>query len=147
MEEPIIQFFSEGVDFELPRQAELRLWLHSIASIEGREIGFINYIFCDDEYLLEMNRQYLDHDFYTDVITFPYSEDKKVLEGDIYISIDRVNDNAFSLQISFVDELYRVMIHGFLHLIGFDDHSVKKKALMSAKEDECLTRLNGLLSN
>ena len=104
----------------------------------GKTIGYINFIYCSDEYLLEMNKKYLDHDYFTDVITFDYSEDK-IVSGDIFISIDRVEANARDLAISFDEELNRVMIHGVLHLIGFNDKSDEEKQQMREKEDTCLS--------
>lgn len=147
MEEPIIQFFSEGVDFELNRQDDIRRWLERMAMNEKKTLSFLNYIFCDDEYLLELNRQYLGHDYYTDVIGFPFSEDDTTVEGDIFISIDRVADNAEAINIGFESELFRVMIHGLLHLMGYDDHDSKNKETMTRKEDECLGQLQTILYN
>lgn len=147
MEETIIQFFSEGIDFELHRQEEIRLWLSGVAIHEKKELSFLNYIFCDDEYLLELNRQYLGHDYYTDVIGFPFTEDSNTIEGDIFISVDRVKDNAHSMNIAVESEIHRVMVHGLLHLIGYDDHGDHNKEAMTRKEDECLERLQMILSN
>ncbi len=98
----------------------------------------LNFIFCTDAYLLELNRKYLNHDYYTDIITFPYRQYPQPLEADIYISIDRVNENALQRGISFQDELLRVIIHGVLHLLGFDDHTPVEKARMREMEDQCI---------
>lgn len=141
MEESIVQFFSEETDFQLAGQESVRSWVTQASSAEEAEISFLNYVFCTDEYLLEMNRQYLDHDDYTDVITFPYSENTEIVEGDIFISIDRVSDNAAQLGIPFLQELHRVMIHGLLHLLGYNDKSPEEKIQMTAKEDYYLSLL------
>jgi rRNA maturation RNase YbeY len=98
----------------------------------------LNYIFCSDEYLLEINKQYLDHDYFTDIITFDNSEEDKQLEGDIYISVDRVRDNAATFHTDFDSEMRRVLIHGLLHLVGYEDSSEALKTAMRAKEDEYL---------
>ena len=98
----------------------------------------MNYIFCSDDYLLEVNKQYLDHDYYTDIITFDNSEEKGKLEGDIFVSIERVKENAENLKLAFDVELRRVLVHGLLHLIGFSDSDQELKNQMRAKEDECL---------
>ncbi len=114
-------------------------WFSDVAALESRELGDINMIFCSDEYLLEMNRQHLDHDYYTDIITFDYSMDK-VVSGDLFISVDRVRDNAAELNTSFQDELCRVCVHGLLHLCGYKDKSESDEKLMRSKEDEMLDR-------
>jgi len=98
----------------------------------------LNFIFCTDEYLLELNRKYLNHDYYTDIITFPYRQHPRPLEADIFISIDRVKENALQGGIAFQDELLRVIIHGVLHLLGFDDHRPEDKARMRKMEDQCI---------
>ena len=113
-------------------------WLKNIAVSEGYKVGELNYIFCSDDYLLEINKQYLDHDYYTDIITFDNSEEDGKLEGDIYVSIDRVKENADHIGVSFDIELRRVLVHGLLHLIGFEDSDEDLKQQMRAKEDECL---------
>ncbi len=100
---------------------------------ESKKLVTLTYIFCSDEYLLQINQQYLQHDYYTDVITFPYSNTE--IEGDIFISIDRIRDNAQSLNIPEKTELHRVMVHGLLHLIGYDDKTPELKKLMQEKEN------------
>src|ERR1044071_3674818 len=100
-------------------------------------LGDVNVIFCSDDYLLEMNREHLDHDYYTDIITFDYSEEA-VVSGDLFISVDRVSDNASGLSVSFLDELNRVCVHGLLHLCGYKDKSEAEELLMRSKEDEML---------
>ena len=101
-------------------------------------MGDLNYIFCSDDYLLEINKQYLDHDYYTDIITFDNSEEEGKIEGDIYVSVDRVKENAIEFGANFETELRRVLIHGLLHLMNYTDTSEELKAQMRAKEDECL---------
>ena len=98
----------------------------------------MNYVFCSDEYLLEINKQYLDHDYFTDIITFDNSEEDNQLEGDIYISVDRVRENAATFHTDFDTEMRRVLIHGLLHLAGYEDSSEALKTAMRAKEDEYL---------
>lgn len=131
----MIQFFIEDVDFKVPQSRKTKSWLQSIIKAEGFSLNQLNYIFCSDEYLLNVNRQYLDHDFYTDIITFDNSEEETVVEGDIFISIDRVKDNAQELNKSFEDELRRVLAHGILHLVGYDDKEDEQAQEMRAKED------------
>jgi len=135
----MIQFFIEDVDFKVPQPRKTKSWLQSIIKAEGFTLNQLNYIFCSDEYLLNVNRQYLEHDFYTDIITFDNSEEEAVVEGDIFISIDRVKDNAQELNKPFEEELLRVLAHGILHLVGYDDHEDEQKHEMRAKEDFYLT--------
>jgi probable rRNA maturation factor len=134
----MLKFFSEEIDFKLPFPAKTSKWIKTISESEGYEMGDLNYIFCSDEYLLEINKQYLDHDYYTDIITFDNSEEESKIEGDIYVSIDRVRDNALTFNSDFENELHRVLIHGLLHLVGYMDGNEELKAQMRLKEDECL---------
>ncbi|KAA6438801.1 rRNA maturation RNase YbeY [Dyadobacter flavalbus] len=134
----MLNFFSEDIDFSLPLPQKTKKWIKNTAQSEGFEIAGINYIFCSDEYLLEINKQYLDHDYYTDIITFDNSEEEKQLEGDIYVSIDRVRENAETLQVGFTTELRRVLVHGLLHLMGYSDSDDILKKEMRAKEDQHL---------
>jgi probable rRNA maturation factor len=113
-------------------------WLSEVCEIEKRLLGDVSLIFCSDEYLLEMNKEHLDHDYYTDIITFDYSEGS-VVSGDLFISVDRVRDNAKSLSEMFHVELNRVVVHGVLHLIGFGDKSESEKSEMRSKEDFALS--------
>jgi probable rRNA maturation factor len=115
------------------------LWLVDAAKSEGKTIGEITLIFCSDEHLLEMNRQYLDHDYYTDIITFDYSGEDKI-SGDLFISIDRVYDNAAQNAVSRDNELKRVCVHGVLHLCGYGDKSVDEARIMRSKEDYYLDK-------
>ena len=129
-----ITYNKEEVEFQLPKDELLTEWLENIAGKEESEISQITYIFCSDEYLLDINKQYLDHDYYTDIITFPYKQGK-TLESDIFISVDRVRDNATTYQSTFEKELLRVMSHGLLHLLGYKDKSEEEQKLMRQKED------------
>ncbi|MBI3221003.1 MAG: rRNA maturation RNase YbeY [Bacteroidetes bacterium] len=134
-----IQFFSEDISFTLAKPRRTSNWIKRIAQKEKREVRDVSYIFCSDVYLLELNQQYLNHNTLTDIITFDYSEGAKQLEGEIYISIDRVKENAEKFKVSFQDELDRVMIHGVLHLIGYKDKKPADKALMRKKEEASLS--------
>ncbi len=129
-------FHFERTDaFHFP-QDQLAKALESIVQKEERSTGDLNVIFCSDEYLLEVNRKYLQHDYYTDVITFDYQEEK--VTGDVYVSVERVLDNAHQLEVSFEKELCRVMAHGVLHLVGYSDKSANEKTLMREKEEAYL---------
>jgi rRNA maturation RNase YbeY len=134
-----VSFHFEDVAFDLPDEPTLVAWLESIAVQEDKPLVELNFIFCSDEYLRGINVEYLDHDYFTDVITFPYSDDE--VHGDIFISTDRVRDNAAANKVSFEHELFRVMAHGVLHLAGYDDKSPENKAIMTAKEDFYLLQL------
>ncbi|GAA4309070.1 rRNA maturation RNase YbeY [Nibribacter koreensis] len=141
-ESPPIEFFNEDIEFEVKDEQKTKEWLQKIISNYSFELESLNYIFCSDEYLHQMNVDYLDHDTLTDVITFDNSDIEGVIEGDVFISIDRVVDNAHSFNITPERELQRVMVHGLLHLLGFDDKSPELKKLMKSKEDECLSLLS-----
>ncbi|WP_121666101.1 rRNA maturation RNase YbeY [Mesonia aquimarina] len=130
----MINFFSE-TNFNLDSSQNFEDWITKVISSESKNLGDINYIFCDDEYLHEINLKYLQHDTLTDIITFD-SVEGDIINADIFISIDRVNDNAKDLNINFNEELKRVMIHGILHLCGFSDHSTEEKQIMREKENE-----------
>ncbi len=129
-----VSFVSERISFECPNQERLEKWLTTVCSKENKQVGDLTYIFCSDKYLLNINRKHLQHDFYTDVITFDYSEDNMV-SGDVFISIDRVKENAQSIGCPFIDELHRVMVHGLLHLLGYNDKTAEEKSEMTEKED------------
>lgn len=130
-----IHFFSEDTKFQLRQKTVVRQWIVESARAEGFKVGEISIIFCSDNYLLEINRQYLNHDTFTDIVTFDHSEQEALLMGDIFISIDRVRENAPKFGVSQTDELHRVLIHGILHLCGYGDKGKKEKALMTEKED------------
>ena len=136
----MINYFSETEEFFLEETQVYSDWLETCAEKEGYEIDDVNYIFCDDEYLLEINRKHLDHDYYTDIITFDYCDDK-LISGDIFISVERVADNAFDFNTDFNTELSRVMAHGLLHMMGYKDKTEEEKLEMRSKEDECLASL------
>lgn len=127
--------FNYETEFELSDEKVYADWISSIIQSEEKVEGDINYVFCDDEYLLELNQQYLDHDTLTDIISFDYSVGNE-LHGDIFISIERVKDNAGDFEVDFSTELLRVMAHGVLHYCGYKDKSDEDEKLMRSKEDE-----------
>jgi probable rRNA maturation factor len=134
-----IIYHTEDVDFQLLKKTPLSNWIKKTVEIEGKTLSAVTYIFCSDDYLHKMNVEHLNHDTLTDIITFPYNENP--IEGDIFISIDRVKDNAQDFNTSFDNELHRVMIHGILHLCGYKDKTEEDEKRMRQKEDECLVRL------
>ena len=127
--------FNYELDFALDNAQAYEDWLSEVITSENKTEGEINYIFCDDDYLLEINQQYLDHDTLTDIISFDYSIGND-LHGDVFISIDRVRENALDFNVSFQEELKRVMVHGVLHYCGYKDKSENDEKLMRQKEDE-----------
>ena len=134
-----IHFFVEDTTFLLKEKAKVREWIVSTIKSEGFErVGELNFIFCSDAYLLEINKQYLNHDTFTDIVTFDSSEYEDTIAGDIFISVDRISENAEKFAVPFRDELHRVIIHGVLHLCGFHDKKPDDKKQMTAKEDEYL---------
>lgn len=137
----IITFYSEDVDFHLVNEKEIVKWLKDTVKKEGKSISELSYIFCSDEYLYKMNLEYLNHNTYTDIITFDYTEENNV-SGDIFISIDRVKENAKKFNTEFLNELSRVIVHGIMHLVGYKDKTTKEKVLMRSKEDFYLTLLS-----
>lgn len=136
-----IFFHCEDVDFTLPNEAKTIEWLTQIITNEKKITGNISYIFCSDEHLLTINKEYLNHDYYTDIITFDYTE-KGIVSGDIFISIDRIKDHANDYKVTFENELYRVIAHGVLHLIGYNDKTDEEQELMTKMEDTCLSLLD-----
>ena len=130
----MIRYFQEDIRFDLKQKMLNNRWLKMVAGSEMRRLGAINIIFCSDRYILDVNMKYLQHDYFTDIITFDYCE-KDILSGDLFISIDSVRENALFYGVPFPDELDRVMVHGLLHLIGYDDHTEEEIAQMRAKED------------
>ena len=133
-----IHFFSEEIPFTLNEKLSRKRWLKKIATNEGFKIKELNYIFCSDEYLYQMNKNYLRHETYTDIITFDNSEKKGDIEGDIFISIDRVRENAKTHTQELETEMNRVLAHGLLHLMGYKDKTQEEAALMQLKEEEAL---------
>ena len=136
----MIRYFTEDTRFFLKGKRLTSNWLKKVAGQEGKRIGQISVIFCSDPYLLGINREYLGHDYYTDIITFDYCEGP-LLSGDLFISIDTVRDNAAFYGTTFENELHRVIVHGVLHLMGYDDHSDADTAAMRAAEDRALALL------
>lgn len=134
----MVEVFFEDIE-EVPgvNPEFLFAWYSNVCEVEGKVLGDLSLIFCSDEHLLEMNKEYLQHDYYTDIITFDYSEDSLV-SGDLFISVDRVQDNADEFDVLFQDELHRVCIHGLLHLCGYKDKSDEDERIMRLKENEML---------
>jgi probable rRNA maturation factor len=127
-------FHFEDLHFSLLNKRKIKHWLIDCCAKEQKKLGDLNYIFCSDKYLLKVNRKHLNHDYLTDVITFENSFEKEI-SGDIFISYDRIKDNAKSFGQSRIDELHRVMIHGLLHLIGYSDKNPEQQKVMKSKED------------
>lgn len=139
----MISYFQQDCDFELENEEKISNWILETFKKEGVSKKIImSIIFNSDEALLEMNKQFLDHDYYTDIITFPIEETETELEAELYISIDRVKENAEDIGVSFENELHRVIIHGTLHLCGFGDKTESEEKLMRQKEDEYLAVLD-----
>jgi probable rRNA maturation factor len=134
----MINFFSEGISCDLKQKTKVRNWIRDSLKHEGQKLKELNFIFCSDAYLLEINEKFLRHSTYTDIITFDTSEGDGFIHGDIFISIERVFDNAAKYRVNKTDELHRVMIHGVLHLAGYGDKSKAAKEIMTAKENEYL---------
>lgn len=126
--------FNSIHEFELPNEVQVKAWLSSVVEAENKIVGEINYIFCDDAYLHKLNVEYLNHDTLTDVISFDYTSGD-VISGDVYISVERVEDNAADFKTSFKDELSRVMVHGVLHYCGYKDKTEDEAKQMRAKEN------------
>lgn len=133
--------FSFQTNYPLKARTKIKQWIKQVIEAKGKKTGNITYIFCDDEYLLEVNKQYLQHDYYTDVITFDYVEND-LISGDIFISTDRVRENALAFGSSETEELHRVIIHGALHLLGLKDKSEKEASQMRQAENDALKLLN-----
>lgn len=129
----MIQFFFENID-EIPISTATISWLEDVIKTENKKLGEINYIFCDDEYLLKVNQDFLDHDYYTDIITFDYVKGKTI-SGDIFVSLPRISDNAKTLVRDFNSEFHRVLAHGILHLLGYKDKTEEEITVMRQKED------------
>lgn len=134
----MISYFTEDIKFNFKSKRLTNRWLTLVAESEIRRIGEISVIFCSDPYILSVNQKYLQHDYYTDIITFDYCEDDR-LSGDLFISIDTVRENSAEYGTEFEDELNRVIVHGILHLIGYDDHTPEDVAEMRKKEDYYLS--------
>ncbi|MDR2907974.1 MAG: rRNA maturation RNase YbeY [Bacteroidales bacterium] len=132
-----IQFFNEEVNFTLKNKTQIREWLVKLIGKEKKSLGEINFIFCGDEYLLKLNEQYLNHDTFTDIITFDFVEGKTI-SGDIFISVDRMKENAKLFHVKQSDETHRLIAHGVLHLLGYKDKTPKDKKVMTAQEELAL---------
>jgi rRNA maturation RNase YbeY len=130
----MVRYFFEDTDFVFKPKKINNLWLKTVAESEVKKIGQVNIIFCSDNYILDINQKYLQHDYFTDIITFDYCEND-VLSGDLFISVDSVRENAVFYKTEFTDELNRVIVHGLLHLIGYDDHSDVDIKMMRSKEN------------
>ena len=133
----MVSYFTQDIAFRFKEKRITSRWLKAVAESEGKRLGDIGIIFCSDNYLLNVNKEYLKHDYYTDIITFDYSEGNK-LSGDLFISIDSVKSNAAFYEQEFHVELRRVIVHGLLHLMGYDDHSDEDITQMRTKENACL---------
>jgi probable rRNA maturation factor len=136
-----IQFFNEDIVFTLKNKKSIALWVEQCILTENFLLGKLNFIFSSDEHLLTINRKYLNHDYYTDVITFDNSTEQKTIEGDVFISIDRVRENAQENFVSLTDEIRRIIIHGVLHLCEYYDKSLDDKTKMTEKENAYLSLL------
>lgn len=138
----MIIFFNEDIDFKFQHKMLTKRWLKKVAETEGFKVNNLNYIFCTDEYLHKINVEYLAHDTYTDIITFDNSEDEYTIEGDIFVSIERVKENAQELSNAFDEEFKRVLVHGLLHLCGYNDHTDEEEAEMRVLESKYLLIFN-----
>jgi probable rRNA maturation factor len=141
MSKPTIHFFTEDTSYAFKNKTAIKAWIKLAIAEEGYILQELNFILCSDEYLLRINQDYLNHDTYTDVITFDNSEGLKTISGDIFISIERVKENAKEIKAATTAELCRVMIHGTLHLLGYKDKGKAAKTVMTAREDHYLSKL------
>jgi probable rRNA maturation factor len=133
-----ISFFEEDIRFRLKEKTKYKNWLRKIATRQSLKIRDLNYVFCSDQYLYQINVEYLNHKTYTDIITFDNSEEENTIEGDIFVSIERVRENAKKEKISFDEELLRVMSHGLLHLMGYKDKNEEDKKIMREMENQSI---------
>ena len=140
----MVSYFFEDTNFKFNRRRLTSQWLKFTAESEIKRIGQVNIIFCSDNYILDINQKYLQHDYFTDIITFDYCEGK-TLSGDLFISVDTVRENAIFYGTEFDDELNRVIVHGLLHIIGYDDHSEEDQKTMRSKEDYYLAQREKLI--
>ncbi len=132
---PSITFFEEDIKFKLKQKESIRGWIVNTINTEGYKLKSLSFIFCSDNYLLQINQQFLNHDTFTDIITFDNSDRDGLVMGDIFISVERIRENATQLHITETDEMHRIMIHGVLHLLGYKDKTVDDKKKMTQKED------------
>ncbi|MDD7304413.1 MAG: rRNA maturation RNase YbeY [Bacteroidaceae bacterium] len=133
----MIAFHTEGVSLPPIHEQDIRQWVSRVAQAHGRRVGDINYVFVNDDRILEVNKEFLQHDYYTDIITFDYDE-ADIISGDLYISLDTVRTNAGQLGVSYLQELHRVIIHGVLHLCGINDKGPGEREIMEQHENEAL---------
>ncbi len=136
----MISYNTQNVSLPKIRRRDTSAWIKAVAASYGKRVGDIAYIFCDDEKILEVNRQYLQHDYYTDIITFDYTEDD-LISGDIFISLDTVRSNAEEQHTTYDNELHRVIIHGILHLCGINDKGPGEREIMEAAENKALAMM------
>ena len=136
----MISYQTEGVKMPAIKRRDVSAWIKKVAAAHGKKVGEVAYIFCDDEKILEVNREYLQHDYYTDIITFDYTE-REIISGDLFISLDTVLSNSVQLGVSYEQELYRVIIHGILHLCGINDKGEGEREIMEREENEALALL------
>ena len=136
----MISYQTEGVKMPAIKRRDVSAWIKKVAAAHGKKVGEVAYIFCDDEKILEVNREYLQHDYYTDIITFDYTEGE-IISGDLFISLDTVLSNSVQLGVSYEQELYRVIIHGILHLCGINDKGEGEREIMEREENEALALL------
>lgn len=137
----MIDFYNEDIEMPALDLSSVKEWINTIVDRNDKLTGDVSFIFCSDAYLLKINQEYLNHNYFTDIITFNYNEGSKI-SGDIFISLDTVKANAIEYDVTFDNELYRVIIHGILHLIGFNDKTDDEQALMTSKENEALNILD-----
>ena len=138
-----IQFFFAGVKIVLSKRKRLKIFIEGMLKRENRKLISLSIVFCTDQYLLEINRQYLGHDYYTDIVTFNLAEDNEFIEGEVYISIDRIRENALINLVSTKHELHRVLLHGILHLCGYKDKLKSEKDTMTRMENHMLQKYFG----
>ncbi|HCC51340.1 MAG TPA: rRNA maturation RNase YbeY, partial [Porphyromonadaceae bacterium] len=136
----MITYNADSIKIPVFPKRKISFWIKQVAAIYGKRVGEIAYIFCSDKRILEINRDYLTHDYYTDIITFDYSE-HVVISGDLFISVDTVRTNAEKYKVTYYDELYRVIIHGILHLCGIDDKAPGAREMMERSENDALEML------
>ena len=134
----MVSYFFEDTDFKLKAKTKIKYWLKLVAESEVYTLGNISIICCSDNYILDINQKFLQHDYFTDIITFDYSEGSRI-SGDLFISVDSVRENSVEYGTDFTDELHRVIVHGVLHLIGYDDHTDEETSVMRSKEDYYLS--------
>jgi probable rRNA maturation factor len=137
---PRISFFEEDIQYNLKDKIKVKQWIKDTIAAEGYKLDELTYIFCSDAYLLQINQQYLNHDTYTDIITFDNSSEDRVITGDIFISIERIRENAAKFDQSVTNELHRVIIHGALHLLGYKDKTAVDSKNMTQMEDKYLDK-------